>query len=54
VKELGYLLDKINGRASPAVNEAEGAYSALISKLLPLIRQLTWKDFELLTDLIFR
>lgn len=54
VKELDYLLDKINGRTSAALNDAEQAYLAAVNKLLPLIQQLTWKDFELLADLIFR
>ena len=52
--ELEYLLNKINGRTSPSVNDAEQAYLTAVDKLLPLIQQLTWKDFELLTDLIFR
>lgn len=53
VREFDYLVNKINGILSPRVKEAEDAYSNLIVKLEPLIRDLHWRDFETLIDLIF-
>jgi hypothetical protein len=54
VKEFEYLVQKINGIVQPAVEEAEQAKAEFEKKIEILIRRLTWKDFELLIDLLFR
>ena len=54
VHELPYLLRKINGETSPEEDRAEKAYSELTQSLQSIIHGLHWKEFELLTDLIFR
>jgi hypothetical protein len=54
VHELPYLLRKINGETSPEEERAENAYIELIQSLQTIIHELHWKEFELLTDLIFR
>lgn len=54
VKELNYLTRKINGIVQPEVEEALLAKAELESKTAAVIQKLTWKDFELLIDLIFR
>lgn len=54
VHELPYLLRKINGEASPEEDRAEKAYIELTQSLQAIIHELHWKEFELLTDLIFR
>ena len=48
-----YLIRKLNGEVQPEVSKAEQALNELESALAPLIRRLGWKDFELLTDLVF-
>jgi len=53
VRDLDYLLRKINGEAMPAVESARDARSKLTASIVPLIERLTWKDFELLVDLVF-
>lgn len=54
VKEAEYLINKINGNQSPEVEEANAAVLQLEGKIEAVIRSLTWQDFELLIDLIFR
>ena len=54
VRELDYLVRKINGEESPAIIDAQQARRELQQALEALIRSLHWKDFELLVDLIFR
>ena len=54
VHAFDYLVNRINGTLPPQVKEAEEAYSNLMTKLEPLIRDLHWRDFETLMDLIFR
>jgi hypothetical protein len=54
VKELKYLVRKINGVVQPEVEETLRAKAEFEGKIEALIRKLTWKDFEMLTDLIFR
>lgn len=54
VKELKYLLHKINGTVEKHVSEAESAIEALESALIPIIKNLHPKDLETLTDLLFR
>lgn len=54
VKELEYLLHKINGTSEPHVAVAQLAFEQLVSTLIPIIKNLHPKDLETLTDLIFR
>lgn len=54
VKEFEYLVNKINGKTPPRIEEAQAAYKTLVDNIESLIRGLHWKDFELLVDLIFR
>lgn len=53
VHAFSYLLHKINGMASPEIDAALKAKDRLLPEIQNLIRSLTWKDFELLTDLVF-
>lgn len=53
VEAADYLIRKLNGEIQPEIAKAELALSELECALVPLIRRLGWKDFELLTDLIF-
>ena len=53
VDAVDYLLKKINGEVSPEIIEAEKSLHQLERSLEILIQKLGWKDFELLTDLIF-
>lgn len=54
VKEDKYLINKINAIQPKAVKDAEEALRQLEQKVEAVIRNLTWRDFELLIDLIFR
>lgn len=54
VHELDYLLRKINGESSPEEERVENAKIELLQSLKDIIHRLHWKEFELLTDLIFR
>jgi len=54
VPEKEYALRKINGDQSKEVVAVEKAMNELKSKLSDLIKQMQWKDFEVLIDLIFR
>ena len=54
VRELDYLVRKINGEESPEMAAAQKARNELQQALEAIISQLHWKDFELLVDLIFR
>jgi len=54
VKESKYLVEKINGKVQPEIENALLAKSEFEVKIEDLIRKLTWKDFELLVDLLFR
>lgn len=53
VKEFGYLLDKLNSVVGLEVKEAIQALDNLKEITKPLIQSLSWKDFEILVDLIF-
>jgi len=53
VEAADYLIRKVNGEIQPEVGRAEQALNELECALVPLIRRLGWKDFELLTDLVF-
>lgn len=54
VREFEYLVRKINGETSPHEKVAQDNYQNLVYALENIIRDLAWKEFELLTDLIFR
>jgi hypothetical protein len=54
VSEIEYLLHKINGTVQPHVAAAQTAFEKLQVALIPLIQRLHYKDFEILTDLVFR
>jgi hypothetical protein len=54
VPEEKYTLAKINGEQLKEVVEVEQAMFNLRTKLVRLIQNLQWKDFETLVDLIFR
>jgi len=54
VKEWKYLVEKINGVVQPEIEDALLAKAQLEIKIERLISKLTWKDFELLVDLLFR
>jgi hypothetical protein len=54
VKESKYLVKKINGVVQPEIENALLAKAEFEAKIESLIRKLTWKDFELLVDLLFR
>lgn len=53
VKELNYLVQKINGVVLPEIEDALEAKTNFEEKIEILIRKLTWQDFELLVDLLF-
>jgi Restriction endonuclease len=53
VKEREYLLRRLNGSYPNEVKEAEKSLEQLEITMGKLVRLLTWKDFELLCDLIF-
>jgi hypothetical protein len=48
VREFDYLLRRVNGEETAATKAARNARLVLIDTLVPLIRSLHWKDFELL------
>lgn len=54
VHEFKYLVNKLNGTMPKEVEEAQASLSRLENKLEVIIRNLHWKDFETLIDLIFR
>lgn len=54
VKEKDYAVNKINGIQSKEVEQARQALSQLEMAVESVVPRLTWKDFELLIDLIFR
>lgn len=54
VKEIEYLLHKINGTSEPHIADAQLAVENLVTSLIPIIKNLHPKDLETLTDLIFR
>ena len=53
VKEREYLVHRINHQKLPEVQKAENTLQTLLKEIEPLIQNLTWKDFEILVDLIF-
>lgn len=53
VSAFDYLMRKLNDELLPEVAAAEEAELALIEAIVHMMRLLTWKDFELLVDLVF-
>lgn len=53
VRAGDYLLRKLSDQLSPEVAAAEEAERALMTAIVELMRLLTWRDFELLVDLVF-
>lgn len=53
VKEFEYLKNKLNGSSLPQVKEALKTREQMVQKIVPLMRLLSWQDFELLVDLVF-
>lgn len=53
IKEFEYLKLKLNGQVLPQVEDAAQAENQMVEKIVPLMRLLTWQDFELLVDLVF-
>jgi len=53
IEAFDYLVRRINHQKLPEVVKAEGTLADLLKDIEPLIQNLTWKDFELLVDLIF-
>jgi hypothetical protein len=53
VDAADYLLKKINGETSSEIIKAEKSLHQLEQSLEILIQKLGWKDFELLTNMIF-
>lgn len=54
VREMEYLVHKINATVPPHVTEAQNALSRLTDSLIPIIKKLHQNDFEILVDLVFR
>ena len=54
ISELNRLINTINGNVPAEIKEVQEASDNLISKIIPLIRDLHPKDFEVFIDLIFR
>lgn len=52
MKEVDYLLRRLNGQVTPETESVRTARLKLIDTLVPLIRGLHWKDFELLVELV--
>ena len=48
-----YLVRKINGKLAPDVRQTQNELAKLQLSVEKLIKGLWWKDFELLTDLVF-
>jgi hypothetical protein len=48
-----YLINRINGRSIKEVEDAQVQLAGLKTTIAALVKGLYWKDFELLTDLIF-
>jgi len=53
VEHADYLLRRINGIEEPAVVTARAAQTQMVASARALIEALDWRDFEVMTDLIF-
>jgi hypothetical protein len=52
VSEFDYLIRRLNGQETVATAAARQARQNLIEAIIPLIRGLHWRDFELLVELV--
>jgi hypothetical protein len=52
VSEFDYLIRRLNGEETVATAAARHARQNLIEAIIPLIRGLHWRDFELLVELV--
>jgi hypothetical protein len=52
--DAAYVINKINAKNPPYVTAANDAVNQLENTLQPVIAALSWGDFELLVDLLFR
>ncbi len=52
-KAEDYLRRRLKSEESPDLKKTRDSYNDLIKSIKPLIQSLTWKDFELLVELIF-
>ena len=53
IREFEYLNRKLNALLLPQVEKAVEAENQMVQRIVPLMRLLTWQDFELLVDLVF-
>ena len=53
VKAFDYLLDKINDRDAPQITAARTARKQVLDAIKDLVVMLSWRNFEVLVDLIF-
>ncbi len=53
IRDFEYLKRKLNGQLLRVVQDAAQAENQMVQKIIPLMRLLTWQDFELLVDLVF-
>jgi len=53
IAQKDYLLRRINDQLSPQAMAAETAEAAMLRAIRDLMKILTWKDFELLVELVF-
>jgi hypothetical protein len=54
VREREYLLRKINAESLPEIKAALEARGTLAEAIEPIVRNLRWRDFEILVDMMFR
>ena len=52
VGEFDYLIRRLNGERTESAKTAETARESFIDTMVPLIRGLHWKDFELLVEIV--
>lgn len=52
VREIDYLRRRLNGEETPTTQAVRTAHQQLVDAVVPLIRGLHWKDFELLVELV--
>lgn len=53
IEAFDYLLARINAQVLPETQAALDARSEFLNAMIPLIRNLTWRDFEVLVDMTF-
>jgi hypothetical protein len=53
VEQFDYLIRKINDEALPQIAAAQAAKAGLLESTVDLMNLLTWRDFELLVELVF-